>query len=113
MVSTKGKTPKFEMDLGLNALSISESFSQLAMLKAIAPIANSVIGKLNSTIKLSGNLTNNMTPDLKTISGNLIGQLLDSKLSSSNSQLLSALSSNINCSIMVCLFLVNLYYCFG
>ena len=95
MVSTKEKTPKFNMDLGLNALNISESFTQVAMLKAIAPIANSVLGKLNSTIKLSGNLTNNMTPDLKSISGNLIGQLLESKLSPSNSRMLTALSSDI------------------
>lgn len=95
MVSTKEKTPKFNMDLGLNALNISESFTQLAMLKAIAPIANAVLGKLNSTIKLSGNLTNDMTPDLKTISGNLIGQLLESKLNPANSPMLSSLSSNI------------------
>ena len=95
MVSTKEKTPKFNMDLGLNALNISESFTQLAMLKAIAPIANAVFGKLNSTIKLSGNLTDDMTPDLKTISGNLIGQLLDSKLISANSQLLTSLASNV------------------
>jgi hypothetical protein len=94
-VSTKEKTPKFEMDLGLNALNISESFTQLAMLKAIAPIANAVLGKLNSTIKLSGNLTEDMTPDLKSISGNLIGQLLGSKLSPANSPLLASLSSNI------------------
>ena len=95
MVSTKEKTPKFAMDLGLNSLNISESFTQLAMLKAIAPIANAVMGKLNSTIKLSGNLTENMTPDLKTITGNLIGQLLGSKLSPANSPLLASLSSNI------------------
>ncbi|HEY9169978.1 MAG TPA: AsmA-like C-terminal region-containing protein [Lutibacter sp.] len=95
MVSTKEKTPKFEMDLGLNSLSISESFTQLAMLKAIAPIANAVMGKLNSTIKLSGNLTDDLTPDLKTISGNLIGQLLDSKVSPTNSQLLASLASNV------------------
>jgi hypothetical protein len=95
MVSTKEKTPKFAMDLGLNSLNISESFTQLAMLKAIAPIANAVMGKLNATIKLSGNLTENMTPDLKSISGNLIGQLLGSKLSPANSPLLASLSSNI------------------
>jgi len=95
MVSTKEKTPKFNMDLGLNALNISESFTQLAMLKAIAPIANAVFGKLNSTIKLSGNLTENMTPDLKSITGNLIGQLLGSKLSPANSQLLTSLASNV------------------
>ena len=95
MVSTKEKTPKFNMDLGLSGLNISESFTQLAMLKAIAPIANAVMGKLNSTIKLSGNLTEDMTPDLKTISGNMIGQLLGSKLSPANSPLLASLSSNI------------------
>ncbi|HCE53929.1 MAG TPA: AsmA family protein [Lutibacter sp.] len=95
MVSTKEKTPKFNMDLGLNGLNISESFTQLAMLKAIAPIANAVLGKLNSTIKLSGNLSDNMTPDLKTITGNLIGQLLGSKLSPANSPLLTSLASNI------------------
>lgn len=95
MVSTKEKTPKFEMDLGLNALNISESFTQLAMLKAIAPIANAVLGKVNSTVKLAGNLTNNMTPDLKSITGNLIGQLLGSKLSPANSPLLASLSSNM------------------
>lgn len=95
MVSTKEKTPKFAMDLGLNSLNISESFTQLAMLKAIAPIANAVLGKLSSTIKLSGNLTENMTPDLKSISGNLIGQLLGSKLSPANSPLLASLSSNV------------------
>jgi hypothetical protein len=95
MVSTKEKTPKFAMDLGLNSLNISESFTQLAMLKAIAPIANTVMGKLNATIKLSGNLTENMTPDLKSISGNLIGQLLGSKISPANSPLLTSLATNV------------------
>ena len=95
MVSTKEKTPKFKMDLDLNALNISESFTQLAMLKAIAPIANAVLGKLNSTIKLSGNLTDDLTPDLKTISGNLIGQLLGSKLNAANSTMLTSLASNV------------------
>ena len=66
-VSTKGAQPKFNMDLGLNAVNIAESFSQLDMLKSIAPIANVISGKLNSTIKLSGDLTNDMTPNLKTL----------------------------------------------
>ena len=51
-VSTKETTPKFEMELGLDAVSIAESFTQLDMLKSLAPIANTILGKLNSTIKL-------------------------------------------------------------
>ena len=94
-VSTKGAQPKFNMDLGLNAVNIAESFSQLDMLKSIAPIANVISGKLNSTIKLSGDLTNDMTPNLKTLSGDLLGQLLSPTVNEKNSTLLTALSSNV------------------
>ncbi len=94
-VSTKGNTPKFNMDLGLNAVNIAESFTQLDMLKSIAPIANTINGKLNSTIKLSGDLTQEMTPNLKTISGDLAGQLLSTTINENNSKLLSTLSSNV------------------
>lgn len=96
MVSTKEKISKFNMNLGLNKVDINQTFTQLDMLKKIAPIAGVVNGKLNSTIKLSGNLNaNEMTPDLKTISGDLLGQLLSTTVNPSNSNLLSALGSNI------------------
>ena len=94
-VSTKGNIPKFNMDLGLNAVNIAQSFTQLDMLKSIAPIANTINGKLNSTIKLSGDLTQDMTPNLKTISGDLAGQLLSTTINENNSKLLSTLSSNV------------------
>lgn len=94
-VSTKGNTPKFDMDLGLNAVNIAESFTQLDMLKSIAPIAGVINGKVNSTIKLSGNLQNDMTPNLKTISGDLFGQLLSTTINEKNSAMLTALSSNM------------------
>lgn len=95
-VSTKGATPTFDMDLGLNAVNIAQSFTQLDMLKNIAPIANVINGKLNSTINISGNLTSDMTPDLKTMSGDLFGQLLSTSVNESNSKLLSSLSSKVN-----------------
>lgn len=97
MVSTKEKTPKFNMDLGLNQVDIAQTFTQLDMLKKIAPIAGIINGKLNSTIKLSGNLKDNeMTPDLSTISGDLLGQLLSTTINASNSTLLTALDSNLS-----------------
>ncbi|WP_313806523.1 AsmA-like C-terminal region-containing protein [Flavobacterium sp.] len=96
VVSTKGKTPTFKMNLGLDKVDIAQSFTQLDMLKSIAPIAGVLEGKLNSTINLSGNLdAMEMTPDLKTISGNLLGQLLTTKVNAQNSQMLSALTSNV------------------
>lgn len=95
-VSTKGKKSSFKMDLNLDKLNISESFTSLDMLKSIAPIANTIGGKINSKIAISGNLNNDMTPDLKTISGNLFGQLLDPKLNASNSKALTLLDNKVN-----------------
>ncbi len=95
-VSTKGKTPVFDMNLNLNQVDIAQTFTQLDMLKSIAPIAGIINGKLNSTIKLNGNLdANSMTPDLKTMTGDLLGQLLSTTVNANNSTLLTALTSNI------------------
>jgi len=95
-VSTKGKTPVFDMNLNLNQVDIQQSFTQLDMLKKIAPIAGIVNGKVNTTIKLNGNLdATEMTPDLKTISGDLVGQLLSTTINAENSTMLKALSSNL------------------
>jgi AsmA-like C-terminal region len=95
-VSTKEKTPTFNMNLGLDKVDIASTFTQLAMLKKIAPIAGIISGKINSTIKLNGNLdAKALTPDLKTLSGDLLGQLLNTTVNANNSTLLSGLSSGI------------------
>ncbi|OCB74428.1 AsmA-like C-terminal region-containing protein [Flavobacterium crassostreae] len=94
-VSTKGKVPTFDMNLGLNQVDIAQSFTQLELLKKIAPIAGIINGKLNSTIKLNGNLTTDFSPDLKTLTGNLMGQLASTSVNASNSTVLTSLSNTI------------------
>lgn len=95
-ISTKEKVPTFNMNLGFNQVDIAQTFTQLDMMKKIAPIAGIINGKLNSTIKLNGNLNaTELTPDLKSISGDLIGQLLSTTVNAKNSTVLNALTSNI------------------
>lgn len=95
-VSTKEKISKFNMDLGLNGVDIAQTFTQLDMMKKIAPIAGVINGKLNSKIKVYGNLNDKeMTPDLKSITGDLLGQLLSTTVNSSNSTLLTALDDKL------------------
>lgn len=95
-VSTKGKVPVFNMDLGMNTVDIQQTFTQLDMMKKIAPIAKVINGKLNSTIKLSGNLDAlEMTPNLESITGDLIGQLLSTTINEENATLLNKLDENI------------------
>ena len=95
-VSTKEKISKFNMDLSMNGVDIQQTFTQLEMMKNIAPIAGVINGKLNSKIKVSGNLNSKeMTPDLKSITGDLLGQLLSTTVNSSNSALLTALDNKL------------------
>lgn len=95
-VSTKEKIAKFNMDLGLNGVDIAQTFTQLDMMNKIAPIAGVINGKLNSKIQLSGNLKDKaMTPELKSISGNLLGEILSTTVNASNSNLLTALDDKL------------------
>ena len=96
-VSTKTAVPTFEMDLGLNKIDISQAFTSLEMLKKIAPIAGVVAGKTTATMKIGGDLDPiALTPNLNTLTGDLLGQLLEAKVTPENSKLLSALSSNVS-----------------
>ena len=95
-VSTKSKTPVFNMTLGMNSVDIQQTFTQLDMMKKIAPIAGIINGKLNSTIRVSGNLNaKEMTPDLNSLTGDLLGQMLATTLNPDNSEVLNKLDDNI------------------
>ncbi|MEO0059906.1 MAG: hypothetical protein RLZZ312_1553 [Bacteroidota bacterium] len=95
-VSTKSAIPVFDMSLVLNKVDISQTFTQLEMLKKIAPIAGIINGKLNSTINLSGKLdAKEMTPDISSITGDLLGQMLSTTINSKNSTVVNALTNNL------------------
>ena len=96
-VSTKEKTPTFSMNLDLSKVDIAQTFTQLDVLKKIAPIAGIINGQLNSTINLSGNLDAlKLTPDTKTITGNLLGQFLSTTVNANSSKLLSSLDDKVS-----------------
>lgn len=95
-VSTKAATPTFDMKLGLNHLNVADSFTQLEFLNKIAPIANVITGFLNSEVSLSGKLNpETLTPDVNSLSGDLVGQIQDGAIKAQNSQMLTALASNV------------------
>ncbi len=92
-VNTQPETPTFNMDLGVDNFNISQSFNNLELLQNLAPIAKVLQGKLNSTIKLSGNLTNDFTPQLNSITGNAFAELLTSKVEPKNAAVFDKLKS--------------------
>lgn len=95
-VSTKTEVSVFEIDLGVKDFQISESFASVEMLRTLAPIAKVLEGKMNSSIKLSGSLKDDMTPSLTSLTGNLLAELLSTKVSAERTPLLSALDGKLN-----------------
>ena len=95
-VSTKTETSTFDLDMDISNFDISQSFTQLEMFKTLAPISNLVQGKINTKLKVSGNLNDDLTPNLSSVNGNALSEILSSTTTLKNSKVLSLLSSNLN-----------------
>ncbi|WP_043707108.1 AsmA-like C-terminal region-containing protein [Tenacibaculum ovolyticum] len=95
-VNTQQKTPSFNMDLGINSFDISQSFNGLDLLKSISPIAAAMNGKLNSNINLSGYLNKDFTPNLTSLSGKALAELLSTKINPKNTKALSLLDDKLS-----------------
>lgn len=95
-LSTKNTKPNFDMSLDLQKIQIAESFSHLSMLNAVAPIAKAVDGKVTTKIDVSGFLNDDLTPNLQTLSGDLFGKLLETKVTTSTSPMLSLLDDKLS-----------------
>jgi len=95
-VSTKENTPTFNLNLGANGFDISESFKDLDLLKTLAPVAKLLQGKLNTNINLSGALDKDFTPDINTISGNALAELLTTKINSDQGELFNKLEGALS-----------------
>ncbi len=96
LVDTRTKTPKFNMDLGVANFDISQSFKGLDMLQSIAPIAKALQGKLNSSISLSGDLGDDFTPLLNSISGGALAELLTTTINPKGAEVFDALKGALN-----------------
>lgn len=95
-VSTKQEASTFDINLGMDNFNIGESFAGLELFKVLTPLATAIQGKLNSDIKISGNLKDDFTPNLATISGNLLAELLNPTVDTQKAPLVSALDSKLN-----------------
>ena len=90
-VSTKSETPTFNLNLGATNFDIAKSFNDLELLQNLAPIAKLIQGKLNTTLHLSGELDNTFSPNLHTVSGNALAELLTTQMNAQNDALFNKL----------------------
>ena len=95
-VSTKTDTPVFDFNLGADGFDISQSFQQMELLKNLAPIAKVLQGKLNTVISLKGTLNKEMSPNLTSLTGSALAELLTTGVNQDESALLSQLDGALS-----------------
>ncbi|OEK09153.1 hypothetical protein A8C32_10495 [Flavivirga aquatica] len=95
-VSTKNETPTFGFDLGANGFDIAKSFKSLELLRNLAPVAKLLQGKLNTTINLSGDLDQEFTPNLGTVTGKALAELLTTNINKNEGELFSKLEGALS-----------------
>lgn len=74
--------PKFDMDYKVSNINYQDAFNKINTFQALAPIGKFIEGKFNTTLKMSGNLGNDMLPDLSTLSADGFLQTINGTLKS-------------------------------
>ncbi|NJX17011.1 AsmA-like C-terminal region-containing protein, partial [Tamlana crocina] len=95
-VSTKQAVPNFTMQLNLKSIDIARSFNDMELLRNLAPIAQALQGQLTTNIDLRGNLNDDLTPQLQTLAGNALAEILGARVNPEQTPLLAKLDERLN-----------------
>lgn len=95
-IDTKNTPASFDLDMDINKFDIANSFNTLETFQKIAPIAKALKGRYTTTFKLKGNLDDEFSPVMNSLSGDAFAQLLVNNINKTELPLLNSLASNLN-----------------
>ncbi len=95
-LSTRTGKPEFRMDLGIDGFRIREALESIDLFRTLAPIAKILEGKLNSQVSLSGLLNDDFSPDLMSLGGRVVAEVLAAKPSGQKAEVLQALDNRMD-----------------
>ncbi len=85
------KHPKYDMKLKIENMSIKQASNSFSIVKTYAPIAGLVNGNFSTDFKISGELLQDMSPNLKTVDGSGLVKIAQAAVK--DSKLISGLTS--------------------
>lgn len=95
-VSTKTETPKFDVNLELDKIGITQSLQEMELLKSLAPIAQAFVGDLTTKIDLNGDLTKDFSPIYSSLSGSGLAEIIDAVVEKDKLSFVSTLNDKLN-----------------
>ena len=76
--------PKFDFALNLENVEIAQAYQHLNIVKYLMPVAQYLIGGINSKFKIDGELGQDMMPKINTLSGDGLMKILNGEISENN-----------------------------
>ena len=76
--------PKFDFALNLENVEIAQAYQHLNIVKYLMPVAQYLIGGINSKFKIAGELGQDMIPKINTLSGDGLMKILHGEVSENN-----------------------------
>ncbi|UII22436.1 AsmA family protein [Fulvivirga ligni] len=77
------KNPKYDFSLDIDQLSTQKAFQTFNVVKAFAPIAKDVDGKVSTDFKISGLLDDEMMPKMESVDGSGVLKILQASMTDS------------------------------
>lgn len=90
------KKPKFDIDFKIQDLSIKQAYQNFVTIQKLAPIAEKVNGTFSTNFSLNGLLGEDMMPNIASLSGQGIVEILQATLTNSNLLQKVASVTNLN-----------------
>jgi hypothetical protein len=79
--------PQFDFGLDLTKIDIGEAYQHLAIVRALTPIAEYLIGQVSSKIKVKGLLQQDMMPNINTLTGDGLIKVIEGAFKDNNAML--------------------------
>ncbi|MBT8320701.1 MAG: AsmA-like C-terminal region-containing protein, partial [Eudoraea sp.] len=95
-LNTRTEEPQFAVALDMQSLQIQKAFEAMELLQALAPVAGALEGKFSSQVELAGTLTNNYTPELSTLTGAVLAEILTADVKAGQLPVLTELNSSFD-----------------
>ncbi|WP_194851733.1 AsmA family protein [Nonlabens antarcticus] len=96
MVTTKGSSPKFNMNLNMDNLDISQAFAGFEMFQQYVPLLKALQGRINTDIEIKGDLASDLSPILTSINGGALAELLTRDIQTGAAPLLDKLDQQLS-----------------
>jgi len=96
-LDTRGMHPDFNFNLGIAEARIGKALEAVSLFESLVPMARALQGSFNSKVRIQGALKEGFAPDLMSLSGEVVAEVLTAGLKSVNGNaVLGALASNLS-----------------